>query len=71
MPVGGVVMGTAIAEGRKFDVELAKICFKLEFVANALEKEDHPAGEILSGITKELDSLVEPVAGLQQEVQHG
>lgn len=38
-------------------------------IANALEKEDHPAGEILSGITKELDSLVEPVAGLQQEVQ--
>lgn len=52
-------------EGRKFGVELSKICFKLEFVANALEKEDHPAGEILSGITRELDSLVEPVAGLQ------
>jgi len=54
-----------ITEGRKFDVELAKICIKLEFVANALEKEDHPAGEILSGITRELDSLVDPVAGLQ------
>jgi hypothetical protein len=58
-----------IMEGRKFDVELAKICIKLDFVANALENADHPAGEILSGITKELDVLVEPVAGLQRQVQ--
>jgi hypothetical protein len=54
-----------ITEGRKFGGELAKICIKFEFVANALENDDHPAGEILSGITKELDGLVEPVAGLQ------
>ncbi|MBU4525195.1 MAG: hypothetical protein KUA37_07180 [Desulfomicrobium sp.] len=53
-----------ITEGRKFDVELSKICFKLEFVANALENEDNPAGEILNGITKELDTLVDQVIGV-------
>ena len=50
-----------ITEVKRFDVELSKICIKLEFVANALENKDHPAGEILSGITTELDAIVDQV----------
>lgn len=50
-----------IPEAKRFDVELSKIGLKLEFVANALENQDHPAGEILSSIAKELDTVVDEV----------
>lgn len=60
-----------ITQGLRFDVELAKISIKLEWLVNALEANgDSPAAEILGGITKELDNLVEPIAEMQ-EVRHG
>ena len=56
-----------INEGKRLDVEMSKVCFKLEFIAKALEQENHPAGEILSSITKELDDLLDDAVMLQSK----
>ena len=46
--------------------QVAMIAIKLAWLANAMKAtEDSPAAEILEGITKELDSLVEPIAEAQ------
>jgi hypothetical protein len=56
---------TQTPDAQKLEFELSKICIKLEFIANALVHEDHPAGEILSGITKELDPILDQAIMLQ------
>lgn len=58
-----------ILEGKKFDlcVEVAQIAIKLGWLVNAMEaNDDSPAAEILAGITRQLDALVEPIAELQE-----
>lgn len=67
-------MEAQIKEGQGLNIELevAKIAIKLEWMVNAVEANgDNPAAEILGGITKELDSLVGPIAEMQREVRHG
>lgn len=60
---------TQILEGKKLDlcVEVAQIAIKLGWLVNAMEaNDDSPATEILAGITRQLDALVEPIAELQE-----
>lgn len=46
--------------------EVAQVAIKLGWLVNAMKaNDDSPAAEILDGITRQLDNLVEPIAELQ------
>lgn len=56
-------------KGKPLDVELAALCIKLSWLVTAMQANgDNPAAEVLDGITRQLDALVEPAAELQAEV---
>ncbi|UTF50905.1 hypothetical protein NLA06_03140 [Desulfomicrobium sp. ZS1] len=66
-------MGAAqIIEDKKIDIEIevARIAINLGWLVNAMKANgDSPAAEILDGITRQLDSLVGPIAEMQREVR--
>ena len=59
-----------MVERKDLGAELAALCVKLNWLVTAMQaNEDNPAAEVLDGITRQFDALVEPVAELQAEVR--